>query len=168
MKTFPATYHIGILTVLLAFVPLVSVAGESDIVRLQFPEVDTLLVNPGQGWMSQQRSPRTEPRFPCSVVYVRFNWGDAEPEQGRFNCDLNNHVSLINDNIGRVPPEAMPQLEKLARLAGARSVLRELKHEKSVQPGDLLNLRMKWAHVGVGKLHRPHALCVFLLDTENT
>ena len=77
---------------------------------------------------------------------------------------LSNHVTLINDNIGRVPPEAMPQLEKLARLAGARFVLRELAHEKSVKRGDLLNLRMKWANVGVGKLHRPYALRLFLLD----
>jgi hypothetical protein len=38
--------------------------------------------------MSQRRSPRGEPRFPCSVVYIRFNWADAEPEQGRYNWKL--------------------------------------------------------------------------------
>ena len=379
MKTFPATYHTAMLAVLLAFAPLVSAAGESDIVRVQFREVDTLFANPGQGWMSQQRSPRGEPRFPCSVVYIRFNWADAEPEEGNFNwkiiddviaawkprgvavamrvmtCNahssgyytspkwlfdagcksfeylvggddptsggkrvpriepdyadpiylekhgaflkalgerydgrsdvefldigsygvwgewhtqhpaplavrkeivdlylrafrktplvfmsddaevlnyalahgtgfrrdgvgspwheqnwigskkyagvagmaetwkhapvvfewfgdyaylqsrqwsfdaavdfmLNNHVTLINDNIGRVPPEAMPQLEKLARLAGARFVLRELAHERTVKRGTPLNLQMKWANVGVGKLHHPYALRLYLLD----
>jgi len=39
----------------------------------------TLFANPGQGWMSRQRSPRGEPRFPCSVVYIRFNGAEAEP-----------------------------------------------------------------------------------------
>lgn len=366
---------------LAVFAPAAGHGGEADRVRVQFREVDTLFANPGQGWMSQQRSPRGEPRFPCSVVYIRFNWADAEPERGQFNwkllddviaawkprgasvalrvmtCNahsagyysspkwlfdagckgfeylvggddptsggqriprlepdyadplylehhgaflkalgerydgrpevefldigsygiwgewhtknpvpvavrkqivdlylqafrrtplvfmsddaevlayalahgtgfrrdgvgspwheenwigskkyagvagmadtwqrapivfewfgdyaylqsrqwsfdaavdfmLRNHVTLINDNIGRVPSEAMPQLERLARLAGARFVLRELEHERSVQPGTVLNLRMKWANVGVGKLHHAYALRFFLLETS--
>ncbi len=77
---------------------------------------------------------------------------------------LSNHVTLINDNIGRVPPEAMPQLEKLARLAGARFVLRELAHEKTVKRGAPLHLQMKWANVGVGKLYRPFVLRFILAD----
>jgi hypothetical protein len=74
------------------------------------------------------------------------------------NFMLSNHVSMINDNVGRVPPEAMPQLEKLARLAGYRFVLREVAHEKSVSHGSSLNVKMKWANVGVGKLYRPFEL----------
>ncbi len=354
-------------------------ATDPSLVRWQFREVDTLFANPGQGWMSQSRSPRGEPRFPCSVVYVRFNWAEVEPREGDYNwrliddvlaawkprgaavsmrvmtCNahssgyytspkwlfdagcrsfeyvaggddptsggqriprlepdysdpiylrkhgaflaalgarydgradvefldigsygvwgewhtkhpapvavrkrivdlylnafqktplvfmsddaevlnyalargtgfrrdgvgspwheqnwigskkyaevagmgdtwkrkpvvfewfgdyaylqsrqwsfdaavnfmLSNHVHLINDNIGRVPPEAMPQLERLARLAGARFVLRELSHERVVQPGTALHLEMKWANVGVGKLHRPYRLRFSLLD----
>lgn len=77
---------------------------------------------------------------------------------------LRNHVTLINDNIGRVPPEAMPQLNRLARLAGARIVLRELAHAKSVKAGAVLGLDMKWANVGVGKLYRPCVLRFSLLD----
>ncbi len=379
MKTFPPKHHAAMLVVLLAFAPLVSAAGESDIVRVQFREVDTLFANPGQGWMSQQRSPRGEPRFPCSVVYIRFNWAEAEPEEGNFNwkviddviaawkprgvavamrvmtCNahssgyytspkwlfdadcksfeylvggddptsggkrvpriepdyadpvylekhgaflkalgarydgrsdvefldigsygvwgewhtqhpghlavrkeivdlylrafrktplvfmsddaevlnyalahgtgfrrdgvgspwheqnwigskkyagvagmaetwkhapvvfewfgdhaylqsrqwsfdaavdfmLSNHVTLINDNIGHVPSEAMPQLEKLARLAGGRFVLRELVHERTVKRGTPLNLQMKWANVGVGRLHHSYALRLYLFD----
>ena len=379
MKTVPAWHRVAILLPLLAFGPWVCHGAEPDVVRVQFREADTLFANPGQGWMSQQRSPRGEPRFPCSVVYVRFNWADAEPEQGQFkwrliddviaawkpygaavamrvmtcnahssgyytspkwlfdagckgfeylvggddptsggkrmarlepdyadpiylerhgaflkalgerydghpdvefldigsygiwgewhtrhpapvavrkqivdlylrafrqtplvfmsddaevltyalahgtgfrrdgvgspwheqnwigskkyagvtgmadtwrrapivfewfgdyaylqsrqwsfdaavNFMLSNHVSLINDNIGRVPPEAMPQLEQLARLAGARFVLRELEHARRVKPGASLNLQMKWANVGVGRLHRPYVLRLFLLD----
>jgi hypothetical protein len=77
---------------------------------------------------------------------------------------LRNHVTLINDNIGRVPPEARPQLERLARFAGARFVLRELVHAKTVKRGTPLNLEMGWANVGVGKLCRPFAFRLFLLD----
>jgi len=79
---------------------------------------------------------------------------------------LSHHVTLINDNIGRVPPEAMPQLEKLARLAGARFVLREVAHENAVRRGSRLNLQMKWANVGVGGLRRPYVLRISLLDTD--
>ena len=363
----------------------VSRASTTDVpsdnrVRKQLREVDTLLANPGQGWMSQARAPKGEPRFPCSVVYVRFNWADIEPEQGRFNwqvidevidawkprgatvalrvmtCNahsigyyaspkwlfdagckgfeylrggddptsggkripriepdyadpiylarhgeflkalgqrydgspvvefldigsygiwgewhttnpvsvavrkqivdlylrafprtpmafmsddaevliyalahgtgfrrdgvgspwheqnwigskkyadvpdmaktwqrapvvfewfgnydylqskawsfdaavsfmLTNHVTLINDNVGRVPPEAMPQLQRLARLAGARFVLREVAHEKELDPGAALRLEMKWANVGVGKLYRQYALRCALIDS---
>ncbi len=361
--------------------PCVARTAEADTVRTTFREVDTLFANPGQGWMSQQRTPRGEPRFPCSVVYVRFNWIDVEPAEGRYQwkviddviaawkprgatvalrvmttnahsggtytspkwlfdagCKsfeylvggddptsggkripriepdyadpiylekhgaflqalgaryngspdvefldigsygvwgewhtkhpapvavrrqivdaylraftrtplvfmsddaeilayalsrgtgfrrdgvgspwheqnwigskkyaavpgmadtwtrapvvfewygdyaylqskkwpfdgavefmLRNHVALINDNIGRVPPEAMPQLEKLARLAGARLVLRELAHEKTVPRGAALHLAMTWANVGVGRLQRPYALRIFLLDAR--
>lgn len=364
---------------LLLALPTIVSAGEDNLVRVQFREVNTLFANPGQGWMSQQRSPRGEPRFPCSVVYIRFNWADAETEEGKFNwkliddviaawkprgaavamrvmtCNahssgyytspkwlfdtgcksheylvggddptsggkrisriepdyadpiyltkhgaflkalgerydgrpnvefldigsygvwgewhtkhpapvatrkqivdlylrafhktplvfmsddaevlnyalahgagfrrdgvgspwheqnwigskkyavvagmadtwkrapivfewfgdyaylqsrqwsfdaavnfmLSNHVTLINDNFGRVPPEVMPQLEKLARLAGARLVLREMVHEKTVQSGSSVSLRMQWANVGVGKLHRPYTLRFSLLD----
>ena len=366
---------------LLLFAAIWCCAGETNMTRVTFREVDTLFANPGQGWMSQQRSPRGEPRFPCSVVYIRFNWADAEPEEGKFNwkliddviaawkprgaavsmrvmtCNahsagyytspkwvfdagcksheylvggddptsggkriprlepdysdptylakhgaflkalgarydghpdiefldigsygiwgewhtshpapvavrkqivdlylaafrktplvfmsddaevlnyalahgtgfrrdgvgspwheknwigskkyagvagmedtwkrapvvfewfgdyaylqskqwsfdaavnfmLSNHVTLINDNFGRVPSEAMPQLEKLARLAGARFVLRELTHEAVVTRGGSLRLDMKWANVGVGRMHRPYALRLSVLDAS--
>ncbi len=353
--------------------------GDGNFVRIRFKEADTLLANPGQGWMSRMPSPRNEPRFPCSVVYIRLNWADIEPQQGRYNwaliddviaawkprgaavamrvmtCNahssgyysspkwlfdagckgfeylrggddptsggkripriepdytdplylqhhgaflaelgkrydgsadvefldigsygiwgewhtsnaapvevrkkivdlyltafrktplvfmsddaevlkyaldhgtgfrrdgvgspwheqnwigskkyagvaqmaetwkrspivfewfgdyaylqsrqwsfdaavnfmIDNHVTLINDNIGTVPPQAMPQLEKLARLAGARLVLRELSHEKTVRPGGRVSLGMKWANVGVGKLYRPYVARLALVD----
>ena len=356
-------------------------AAEQELVRRQFHEVDTLFANPGQGWMSQSRSPRGESRFPYSVVYIRFNWADAEPGEGQYNwkliddviaawkprgaavsmrvmtCNahssgyysspkwlfdagcksheylvggddptsggkripriepdyadpiylqkhgaflkalgerydgrpevefldigsygvwgewhtknpapgavrkqivdlylraftktplvfmsddaevlnyalahgtgfrrdgvgspwheqnwigskkyagvagmaetwkrapvvfewfgnydylqskkwsfdaavnfmLSNHVTLINDNFGAVPPEARPQLEKLARLAGARFALRDVAHEKTVQRGAQLHIEMTWANVGVGKLHRPYVLRFFLLEAS--
>ena len=79
---------------------------------------------------------------------------------------LSNHVTLINDNFGRVPPEAMPQLNRLARLAGARLVLRELAHPASVKPGAPLALNMKWANTGAGKIYGPCGLRLFLTDAN--
>ena len=77
---------------LVAYSPIAQAASSQSpatnwVVR-QFHEVDTLLANPGQGWMSQSRSPRTSPRFPCSVVYIRFNWADVEPERGNYNWQV--------------------------------------------------------------------------------
>ena len=80
------------------------------------------------------------------------------------NFMLTNHVTMINDNLGRVPPEALPQLNKLARLAGYRFVLREVAHEKSVARGAALAVKMKWANVGVGKLYRPFQLQLSLVN----
>ncbi|MHC1767742.1 MAG: DUF4832 domain-containing protein [Verrucomicrobiia bacterium] len=379
MKT-PYLFGAAIRIALLAFAMLPAAAAEDDFVRVQFRETDMLFDNPGQGWMTQQRVPRGEPRFPYSVVYIRFNWADVEPEEGAFNwkpiddviaawkprgatvamrvmtCNahsggyysspkwlfdagcrgfeylvggddptsggkripriepdytdpiflrkhgaflkalgerydgraevefldigsygvwgewhtknpapldvrkeivdlylrafrktplvfmsddadvlnyalahgtgfrrdgvgspwheknwigskkysgvsgmaenwkhapvvfewfgdyaylksrewsfdaavnfmLNNHVTLINDNIGRVPPEAMPSLQKVARLAGARFVLREAAHQRIVRRGATLNLQMEWVNTGVGKIYRPYVLRIFLLDT---
>jgi Beta-galactosidase len=58
------------------------------LVHRTFREVDTLLANPGQGWMSQAHTPKADPRFPYSVVYIRFNWADIEPEQGKYNWQV--------------------------------------------------------------------------------
>jgi hypothetical protein len=383
MKTIARLFPCLILVSCVSAQSLPDNAPKSDAnwVQTSFHEVDTLFANPGQGWMSQNRNGKTDPRFPCSVVYIRFNWADAEPEQGKYNwnviddaiaswkargatvafrvmtCNahsagyytspkwlfdagckgfeyevgggdptsggkripriepdysdplylarhgeflaalgrrydgsasiefldigsygvwgewhtehpaslavrkqivdlylrafpstpmvfmsddteglnyalahgtgfrrdgvgspwheenwigskryaqvqgmadawqrapvvfewfgdydylksqnwsvdaavnfmLNNHVTLINDNIGRVPSEAMPQMEKLARLAGARLVLRELGHEKTIKPGSVLHVKMQWANVGVGKLYRPYTLRFSLLDAQ--
>ena len=103
---------------------------------------------------------------------VVFEWygdyGDMLSRGWSFDAAVNfmltNHVTLINDNIGRFPPEALPQLEKLARLAGYRFVLRELAHPAQVQRGRSLSVNMKWANVGVGKLYRPFKLRLALLD----
>jgi hypothetical protein len=76
-----------------------------------------------------------------------------------------NHVTLINDNVGKVPAEQMPKLERLARLAGYRFVLREVAHSRVARRGETLNIRMKWSNVGVGKLYRRYPLALYLLDS---
>ncbi|MCX7044634.1 MAG: DUF4832 domain-containing protein [Candidatus Sumerlaeota bacterium] len=83
------------------------------------------------------------------------------------NFMLNNHVTFINDNIGNVPPEAMPRLMELARRAGYRFVLREISYPASAKAGSNLDVKMKWANVGVGKLYRPYQLRLELLDASS-
>ena len=100
------------------------------------------------------------------VVFEWYGNYDYLKSQGwsfdaAVNFMLNNHVSMINDNIGRVPPEPMPELEKLARLAGYRFVLREVAHEKTVPRGAALDVIMKWANVGVGNLCHPNGTSIF-------
>ncbi len=78
---------------------------------------------------------------------------------------LRNHVSVINDNLGEVPPEARIQIEKLTRMAGYRFVLREMAHQKIVRPGTHLKVSMKWSNVGVGKLYQPYELHLALRNS---
>ena len=107
---------------------------------------------------------------------VVFEWfGDYKYLQQRgwsFDRALDfmkaNHVTLINDNVGRVPSEQMPKLEQLARLAGYRFVLREVSHPSGAVAGKTLAVKMKWSNVGVGKLYRRYPLALYLLDTKGT
>ena len=79
---------------------------------------------------------------------------------------LDNHVSLINDNIGAVPPEAMAKLQELTQRAGYRFVLREASYAKEVRRGMPLTVRMKWSNVGVAKLYAKYGLELSLLDAQ--
>jgi len=69
----------------LTFFALLTRAAGDNLQQVRFREVDTLFVNPGQGWMSQQRNPNGGTRFPCSVAYIRFDWADVEPQEGQYN-----------------------------------------------------------------------------------
>lgn len=80
---------------------------------------------------------------------------------------LKNHVTMINDNLGPVPPKAMPKLQMLARRAGYRFVLRELWQPKKPRPGDALPIAMTWDNVGVGKLYRPYKVSIALRNAAN-
>lgn len=77
---------------------------------------------------------------------------------------LDNHVTLINDNVGRVPEAEMPRLLDLARLSGYRFVLREVTFPARAVRGARPEVRLKVSNVGVGRLYRPHALGFVLLD----
>jgi hypothetical protein len=78
-----------------------------------------------------------------------------------------NHVTFINDNIGKVPPEQMPKLEEIGRRAGYRFVLREISHPEVLAAGETCKVTMKWSNVGVGKLYRRHSLVLYLLNSTD-
>jgi hypothetical protein len=105
---------------------------------------------------------------------VVFEWyGNYDYLMGRgwsfdsaINFMLRNHVTVINDNIGKVPAAEMVQIDRLTRLAGARFVLNEVSHNESVILGSSLEINMKWTNTGVGKLYKPYILRISLLDPE--
>lgn len=84
--------------------------------------------------------------------------------EAAVNFMLHNHVSLINDNLGPVPPEVMPQIQKLGRLAGYRFVLRAVRLPKFVARGANLPVIMKWENVGVARLYDACELQLSLQD----
>ena len=88
MNEWKCRWPSAVLALLLAATVLPGLTAEPEWVDVQFTESAALFANPGQGWMSQQRAPKPEPRFPCSVVYIRFNWADTEPAEGQFNWKL--------------------------------------------------------------------------------
>lgn len=77
---------------------------------------------------------------------------------------LDNHLTIVNDNVGKVPPEAMPKLLELARRSGYRFVLREVSHAAKVRGGGTLAVKMRWGNTGVGRIFRAFPLEVYLLD----
>jgi len=106
---------------------------------------------------------------------IVFEWyGNYDYLMGRgwsfdsaINFMLRNHVTVINDNIGKVPPEKMEQIEKMSKFAGARFVLNELDHPESVKRGSALDLDLKWTNFGVGKVYKEYLIRFYLLDSEN-
>ena len=100
---------------------------------------------------------------------VVFEWyGDYRYLQSRHwsfasavQFMLDNHVTLINDNIGEVPPEDQESLRTLARRAGYRFVLRSGSYV--LQSDRQLDLEMLWANTGVGKLYQHFELQLALI-----
>jgi len=160
--------------------PLVSMSDDADALAYAIPR-GTGFRRDGVG------SPSHEKRWIGSETYknvpgfadawkhapVVFEWyGNYEYLKTRqWSFDravqfmLDNHVTLINDNIGTVPSEEMPKLVKLARLSGYRFVLRELVHARRAPRGGRLRLAMSWSNVGVGRLYREFPLELYLLDS---
>ena len=68
---------------------------------------------------------------------------------------LLNHVTMINDNIGTVPPVAQDKVWLLSQMAGYRFVLKSGSYRLEQKQ---LQVSMNWANVGVGKLYRAFEL----------
>jgi len=108
------------------------------------------------------------------IAPVVFEWYGPYDymQQQKWNFDKAiafikaNHVTYINDNIGQLPPDQLAKLQQLGNVAGYRLVLREISHEEKIARGGTLNVAMKWANVGVGKLYRRHPLVICLIDAN--
>lgn len=79
---------------------------------------------------------------------------------------LKNHVSLINDNIGTVPQDKMYLIDKVSKLAGARIILRELTHARTVKQGESLEFKFKLSNIGVAKIYDDYLLRFYLYDAR--
>lgn len=65
--------------------PLALVLNSAEPTVVRFRESDATFSNPGRGFMTRQRAPGQSPlRFPLSVAYIRVNWADLEPEEGKY------------------------------------------------------------------------------------
>jgi hypothetical protein len=102
-----------------------------------------------------------------------FEWfGDRKYMESRkwsfadsLNFMLDNHVTYINDNIGRVPDEELPLLQDLERRAGYRFVLREV--TQAVRGPDVV-VTMQWSNVGVAPIYREYRLQLSLVGADQS
>lgn len=80
---------------------------------------------------------------------------------------LDNHVSLINDNIGNVPVEQQYLIDKLSKLAGARIVLKEVTHPRYLKKGETsLDITLKLSNIGVAKIYDNYIQRFYLYDSR--
>lgn len=87
MPVFGRLTHVFLLVLLLPIVIRAQSSSSSNgaLQQIQFREVDTLFQNPGQGWFVE---PYRQPRLPDSVVYLRFDWAQVEPKDGKYDWGL--------------------------------------------------------------------------------
>lgn len=88
MRTsLPIVFRLVVVAVV-ATVPAALGFAENLQVVKRFRETDEMFVNPGQGWMTMQRMPHGDGRFPYSVAYFRLNWDELEPAEGQYDWRL--------------------------------------------------------------------------------
>jgi Domain of unknown function (DUF4832)/Beta-galactosidase len=96
--------------------------------------------------------------------FVEKDW----PLRWIFNYGLAVHGSSFSGKSGRLPDEDhfRQELERFLRRLGYRLVLRELKHTKQAEPGETLDLAMKWRNVGSAPCYEPYRLAYRLTDRD--
>ncbi len=85
-----------------------------------------------------------------------------------FNYALALHGSHLNNKSAPLPEgeQVRQEIERFLQRLGYRLVLNQLRHARSVQPGDPLELHMKWQNVGSAPCYRPYKLAYRLSDTS--
>jgi hypothetical protein len=77
---------------------------------------------------------------------------------------LDNHVTMINNNLGSVPVAQQEKVRQLARLAGYRFVLKSGNFR--LEGKNAISINMAWINRGVGKLYRWFELRLALVGAD--
>jgi len=85
--------------------------------------------------------------------------------ESSVNFMINNHVSIINDNIGTVPDDKLPLLVNLAKIAGARIVLNSVSNTNLVRKDSTFSIDLDITNKGVAKIYDKYVLRFFLYDS---
>jgi hypothetical protein len=75
-----------------------------------------------------------------------------------FNYALALHGSFINNKSASLPEgeNVRPEVERFLRRLGYRLVLKELSHPPTTQPGNEIQLAMKWQNMGSAPCYKPY------------
>ncbi len=82
-----------------------------------------------------------------------------------YSVCLKLHTSIFHGTT--IPPEWWPATEKFLKRMGYRLVVRLLSHEKWLEPGDTLNVKMTIDNIGVAPLYREY-IPTFEIRKANT
>jgi len=86
--------------------------------------------------------------------------------EASVNFMINNHVTVINDNIGTVPDDKMPILQNLAKIAGARIVLNSVSNNNLAKKDSTFSISLDITNKGVAKIYDKYILRFFLYDAN--
>lgn len=73
-----------------------------------------------------------------------------------YNACLELHTSVLNNKSAPVPPQWWPATEKFLKRMGYRLVVRSIRHEKWLEPGDILHIEMQFDNIGVAPPYRAY------------
>jgi len=73
-----------------------------------------------------------------------------------YNVMLELHTSVLNNKSSAIPPEWWPATEKFLKRMGYRFVVRLIRHEKWLEPGQTLNIEMDMDNIGVSPPYRAY------------
>jgi hypothetical protein len=73
-----------------------------------------------------------------------------------YNVMLELHTSVLNNKSSAIPPEWWPATEKFLKRMGYRFVIRLIRHEKWLEPGQTLTIEMDLDNIGVAPPYRDY------------
>jgi hypothetical protein len=73
-----------------------------------------------------------------------------------YNVMLELHTSVLNNKSSAIPPEWWPATEKFLKRVGYRFVVRLLRHEKWLEPGNTMTIEMDMDNIGVAPPYRAY------------